>query len=128
MGGAVPLRVVRRVGQAEVRAEVDHAAHTLVEVGDDRCARHVGQPQEHRVEADEDVGVVRAVAKLAVVGRQARVQVAYRCPGLGVAGDSDDIERRVRGGQAEQLCARVARRTDDADAYRRSRALLCCSV
>ena len=92
MGCAVPLRVQLWVGQPEVRTQVDHAADALVQVGNDRRAGHVRQAQEHHVEPDEDLGVVCAVAKIAVVGRQAGIQVADRRTRLRVAGDGDHIK------------------------------------
>ena len=115
VGEAVPRRVQRRVLQPVRRREVDEAADLAVQLRRQRHRRLVRQAEEDDVEPLGHRRVELVEHEVGVARREARVQGAGQRAGLAVAGGVDDLEVRMLGAQPEQLCAGVARRTDDAN-------------
>ena len=115
VGLAVPLRVEVGVLEPEVGGQVDDVADLAQQIGHDRLAGAVGQPEEHEVEAGDGGRVVGVKREVGVGGGQARVEVGDGGAGLGVAGGQPHLELGVGRGEPEQLGAGEPRRPDDAD-------------
>jgi len=115
VGGAVVLRVQRRILQPEGGRQVDHGVHLAEEPGRDLLGPGVGKAEEDDVESGERLGVVGREHEVRVGRGQARVEIGGARARLGVAGGDHDVELGVACAQAEQFGPRVARRPHDPD-------------
>jgi hypothetical protein len=107
---AVPARVVGRIAEAEVGAEVDDRDSLGGHRRDQRGGGAVGQGQERGIDV---VGQLRADGQAGA--RELRMEVADRVVVAVAAGQADDVHVGVAAQQADELCADVAGRPDDPD-------------
>ncbi len=119
VGLAVPTGVGLGVGEPEVCGQVDQVGDGVDEVGNQGLGGTVGQGQEHQVQTFDRPGPVGGVDQVGVGGGQARIQVCYPNPCLGVAGGQHHRHIGVPGAQPQELGTRVARGADDADPMHR---------
>ncbi len=111
----VPLRVELGIGEPEVRRQVDDRADLLAQLGDDPLCSTVRQREEHEVEPLADVWLVLREDEVRIGRREARVARRSELARLRLPRCHHDLEPAMKRAQAQQLCARVARRPDDAD-------------
>ncbi len=111
----VPLRIQVGVGQPEVRRQVDDGADLLAQLRHDALRGPMGQREEHEVEAVAGVGLVLREDEVRICRSQARVAGRGELARLRLAGRERDLEAAVQRAQAQQLCARVPRGSDDPD-------------
>jgi hypothetical protein len=111
---AVPPLVGGRIGQPEVRPEVDHLAGAGQKLAHQAHRCPVGQPAEHEVDVVDQVGLVRDEGEVAVGGGEGRVELGHPGAGLRGAGGEGHFEVGMAGQEAHQLGAGEAGRADDA--------------
>ena len=108
----VPARVVTRVAEPEVGAEVDHRLPTPQELVDPARHRAVGEGEEDRLGAVGD-----RVEDLEVARREVGVDARDRVAPPLAADQAHDLDVWVEREQADELRTHVAGRTHDGDAH-----------